>query len=77
MYQKCHSTGGFAICRPRGRCDTIRDIVIAQKLVEHHPLGVIIKEYVIGKNHAGVQPALPVCAAHGRAYHQWARDGER
>ena len=24
----------------------------------------------------GVQPTLPVCAAHGRAYHQWARDGE-
>ena len=47
MDQKRHSAGGFAICRPRGRCDTIRDIVIAQKLVEHHPLGVIIKEYVI------------------------------
>ena len=29
-----------------------------------------------GKNHAGVQPALPLCAAHGRAYHQRARDGE-
>lgn len=22
-----------------------------------------------GKNHAGVQPALPLCAAHSRAYH--------
>ena len=47
MDQKRHSAGGFAICRPRGRCDTIRDIVIAQKLVEHHPLSMIIKEYVI------------------------------
>ena len=43
----------------------------------HTFAGVLSRTHRTGKNHAGVQSSLPVCAAHGRTYHQWARDGER